>query len=157
MRADVVAMRDKLSAAKPGIGRLDAKFGPGRLMDIELLAQTCALITGSFARDVIGQLEAGATGGVLSVSDQKVLLKAYTVFWSVQAVSRLLSETALDVGKLGLGGRTFILRETGLQDEATLADHLDLQSSLAQDVVERSLGQPGTVTRKGNADAIDRG
>ena len=157
VRADVGAMRDKLAAAKPAIGRLETKFGPGRLMDIELLAQTCALIAGSPARDVIGQLEAGVTGGVLSVSDQKVLAKAYTVFWSVQAASRLLSETALDVGTLGLGARTFMLRETGLKDEAALADHLDLQASLSQDVVERSLGKPGTGNGKEHANAIDRG
>ena len=157
VRADVAAMRDKLAAAKPGTGGLEAKFGPGRLMDIELLAQTCALIAGSPARDVIAQLEAGVTGGVVSVSDQKVLANAYTVFWSVQAAARLLSETALDVGKLGLGGRAFILRETGLKDETTLADHLNVQASLSQVVVERSLGIHRLGNRKGTANAVDGG
>ena len=41
--ADVADMRRRLAEAKPGQGGWDAKFGPGRLMDIELLAQMLAL------------------------------------------------------------------------------------------------------------------
>jgi [glutamine synthetase] adenylyltransferase / [glutamine synthetase]-adenylyl-L-tyrosine phosphorylase len=140
VRADVAAMRDKLAVAKPGAGRLDAKFGPGRLMDIELLAQTCALITGAPARDVEAQVEAGVKGGVLSVSDQTAVVNAYRLCWSVQAASRLLSASELDIGQLGLGGQSFLLREAGEVDEATLAARLDLLATGAATVVTDFLG-----------------
>lgn len=141
VRADVAAMRDRLAMAKPGAGPLDAKFGPGRLMDIELLAQTCALITGAPARDVKAQLEAGVKGGILSVSDQTAVLNAYRLCWSVQAASRLLSTSELDVGQLGVGGWSFLLREAGLADDAALAGQLDVAAAKAARVVTEFLGR----------------
>ena len=135
MRADVAAMREKLALAKPGIGVLEPKFGPGRLMDIELLAQTCALITGCPERGFAAQIEAGVKGGVLSVSDQTILLKAYMMCWPLQAASRLLTESALDFGHLGLGGRNFVLRETGTIDETALVTLLDAVTDQAATVV----------------------
>ncbi|MBL9053710.1 MAG: glutamine-synthetase adenylyltransferase, partial [Tabrizicola sp.] len=44
VRADVAEMRGRLQAAKPALGAWDAKNGPGRIMDIELAAQTVALL-----------------------------------------------------------------------------------------------------------------
>jgi [glutamine synthetase] adenylyltransferase / [glutamine synthetase]-adenylyl-L-tyrosine phosphorylase len=138
VRADVSAMREKLAAAKPGAGVLDAKFGPGRLMDIELAAQTCALITGSAARSVEAQLAAGVAGGVLSVSNQTDLGIAYRLCWSLQAASRLLSGPVTDLGQ---GGRRFVLRETGMRDEADLVVQLDAATGRAALVVVDLLRQ----------------
>ena len=140
VRADVAAMRAKLAVAKPGAGRLEAKFGPGRLMDIELAAQTCALLTGSPLRGVAEQIDAGVKGGVLSVSDQTTLMNAFTLCWPLQAAARLLSEPALDIGHLGIGGRDFVLRETGMPDEGALASRLDGVSDEAATVVTKILG-----------------
>ena len=141
LRSDVAAMREKLAVAKPGAGRLEAKFGPGRLMDVELLAQTCALITGSPTRGVLDQIDAGVKGGVLSVSDQTALMNAYTICWPLQAAARLLSEPALDFDQLGIGGRNFVLRETGLAGAAELALQLDAVAGQAATVVIDVLGQ----------------
>ena len=141
LRSDVAAMREKLAVAKPGAGRLEAKFGPGRLMDVELLAQTCALITGSPVRGVLDQIDAGVKGGVLSVSDQTALMNAYTICWPLQAAARLLSEPALDFDQLGIGGRNFVLRETGLAGAAELALQLDAVAGQAATVVIDVLGQ----------------
>lgn len=140
VRKDVATMREKLAQAKPGMGQLDAKFGPGRLMDIELLAQTCALITGSCARDVETQVQAGVKGRVLSVSDQTKLINAYRLFWRLQAAARLLSEPVLDIGQLGVGGRAFVLRETKMSNETELAMQLDLAAEQAACVVTDLLG-----------------
>lgn len=141
VRSDVATMRVKLAVAKPAAGRLEAKFGPGRLMDIELLAQTCALITGSPLRGVRAQIEAGVKGGVLSVSDQTTLMNAYTLYWPLQAAARLLSEPALAFGQLGIGGREFVLRETGMTGEAALVLQLDAVANQAATVVTDILGQ----------------
>ena len=141
LHSDVSAMRAKLAVAKPGAGRLEAKFGPGRLMDVELLAQTCALITGSPLRGVTAQIDAGVKGGVLSVSDQTTLMNAYTLCWPLQAAARLLSEPALDFAALGIGGRDFVLRETGMSGEAALLLQLGSVAAEAATVVTGILGQ----------------
>ena len=59
--ADVAAMRGRLQAAKPAAGSWEAKNGAGRLMDIELLAQTAALRAADPARQV-GLFEQGVGG-----------------------------------------------------------------------------------------------
>ncbi len=110
------------------------------MMDIELLAQTAALIAGSDARDVESQLEAGVAGDVLSVSDQTVLQNAYRLYWPVQAAARLLSETTLDIGQLGIGARAYMLRETPCANEAELAKHLDASATAIAAVLRRVLG-----------------
>ena len=141
LRADVAAMREKLAAAKPGTGGFDAKFGPGRLMDIELLAQTCALIMASPLCGVEDQIGAGVRDDLLSGADRDVLLAAYRLFWRLQAATRLLSAPTADLKDLGTGGRAFVLRETGGQDVPDLASRLDDAAMQAADVVIRILGQ----------------
>jgi [glutamine synthetase] adenylyltransferase / [glutamine synthetase]-adenylyl-L-tyrosine phosphorylase len=119
VRADVAAMRARLQAAKPGLGVWDAKNGPGRIMDIELAAQTVALLAGSPARGVERQIAAGA-GAILPDSDAQALLSGYRLLWQLHVAARLLSDSALVVSSLGEGARTFILRETGTKDVAGL-------------------------------------
>ena len=102
-------------------------------------------MTGSPLRGVATQIEAGVKGGILSVSDQTVLMNAYTLCWPLQAAARLLSEPALDIGQLGIGGRDFVLRETAMPDEGALASWLDGVSDEAATVVTKLLG-PAPIT-----------
>ena len=66
-------------------------------MDVELLAQMMALITGSAARGVERQLAAGGKGGILSDSEQTVLVDAYRLLWRLQAGTRLITDRTLDM------------------------------------------------------------
>ncbi|MFN3825624.1 MAG: glutamine-synthetase adenylyltransferase [Pseudorhodobacter sp.] len=143
--ADVSDMRRRLAAAKPAKGIWEAKNGPGRLMDVELLAQTCALRTGDPARRVEAQLRAGVRGGILSQSDEQVVLEAYRLCWRLQSGTRLLTERTLDMAELGEGGRAFLLRETGQADADSLSDRLDAATAAAAAVVGQHLpaGEPG--------------
>ena len=68
--ADVADMRARLRAAKPGGGAWEAKLGPGRMMEIELLAQTAALRAGDPARRVEAQLRAGRAFGLVRRCDR---------------------------------------------------------------------------------------
>ncbi|MFC3179814.1 [protein-PII] uridylyltransferase family protein [Cypionkella sinensis] len=140
---DVAEMRARLADAKPGAGGWDAKFGPGRMMDIELLAQTLALQTASPARGVERQIAAGESKGKLSHSDQTALLEAYRLFWQVQAASKLLSDKPLDPDTLGLGGRAFLLREVGAVEteagSAALTERLARKAALAEWVISAHL------------------
>ncbi len=116
---DVADMRARLAEAKPGLGEWEAKLGPGKMMDVELLAQTVALRAASPARTVERQLAAGVKAGEVSQMEETVLLAAYRLCWQLQAASRLLSDQIVEPETLGEGARAFVLRETG---EATMAD-----------------------------------
>lgn len=137
--ADVADMRRRLAAAKPAKGIWEAKNGPGRLMDVELMAQTCALRTGDPTTRVEAQLRAGVRGAILSQSDEQALLSAYRLCWRLQAGTRLLTEGTLDMAELGEGGRAFLLRETGQPDADTLSDRLDATTTAAAAVIGRHL------------------
>ena len=144
VRRDVADMRARLADAKPGAGGWDAKFGPGRMMDIELLAQTVALQTASPARGVERQIAAGAqiTGGTqakLSHSDQSALLDAYRLCWQMQAASKLLSDKPLDPATMGLGGVAFLLREAGEATTEALTARLVRLTTLAEQVISAHL------------------
>ncbi len=124
IRADTAEMRARLQAAKPGEGDWDAKFGRGRLMDIELCAQMAALLTASPACQIERQIAAGGKGGEWSHSDQTALLDAYRVLWRLQSAARLLSDKTIDLLALGIGGRDFLLRETGARSVEDLGQRL---------------------------------
>jgi glutamate-ammonia-ligase adenylyltransferase len=139
VKPDVAEMRARLSAAKPAQGEWDAKNGPGRIMDIELAAQTVALIAGSPARNAERQI-AAAAGRIMPDSDMQTLTSAYRLLWRLHAASRLLSDRALEWESLGEGGRAFILRETEAADAEALACALTQAVTAAEAAVTRLVG-----------------
>jgi [glutamine synthetase] adenylyltransferase / [glutamine synthetase]-adenylyl-L-tyrosine phosphorylase len=148
VKPDVAEMRARLQAAKPAQGAWEAKNGPGRIMDIELAAQTLALLKGSPARSVERQIAAGSDRQ-LPDSDAQALTAAYRLMWRLHAAARLLSERALDWDTLGEGGRAFILRETGAGDAATLAWDLEQAVAVAEAAVTRLVGKADGETGDG--------
>ena len=148
VKPDVAEMRARLQSAKPAQGVWEAKNGAGRIMDIELAAQTCALIAGSPARSVERQIAAGE-GRILPVSDAQTLASAYRLLWQLHAAARLLSERALDWESLGEGGRAFILRETGAADAVALAADLAQAVTGAEAAVMRLVGKADGETGDG--------
>jgi glutamate-ammonia-ligase adenylyltransferase len=132
-------MRDRLASAKPPQSAWDAKNGPGRLMDIELLAQSCALRAGNPTRRVESQLRTGVKCYYMSQSDEQTLLDAYRLCWHLQAGSRLLTDKALDMDQLGTGARAFLLRETGQNDVEGLSRRLSEVLGKAEAVISRIL------------------
>lgn len=123
VRADVIEMRARISAAKHPDGPWDAKIGAGRLQDIELLSQTCALLAGHARRAVAEGLKAGVAIGWLSAAEATELGAAYRLCWQVQLASKLLSGSTIVPDDIGAGGRAFLLRETGHETiDGLLAD-----------------------------------
>lgn len=128
-RLDVIAqdvrdMRARLEAAKPGKGQLEAKLGPGRLQDIELLAQAAALGAGADCADTERQLAAGVAEGCLAQPEAIVLIEHMGLLRRVQTSARLLTDGALDADAIGAGGRAFVLRQTGRADMGGLAEDI---------------------------------
>lgn len=147
--SDVSEMRLRLQAAKPVAGSWEAKNGAGRLMDIELLAQTAALVLADPARRVEAQLRSGVKGGFLSQSEETALLTAYRLCWRLQAGTRLLTDGKLDIETLGQGGQAFLVRETGAADGDALSARLEVAVAAAAAVIAGRLGE------KDAADGID--
>ncbi len=125
--ADVAEMRDRIAAAKTPAGVWDAKIGPGRLQDIELIAQTGALLGGAATRDVASGLRAGVACGWLTADIATQLTQSYALFWSVQMAARLISGKVIEADRIGQGGVAFFCRSTGYDDvdalQAALTRH----------------------------------
>lgn len=136
---DVAEMRARLRAAKPGQGVLEAKDGPGRLQDIELLAQMLALKAASPARRVELQVAAGRRAGLIGAPEAERLLGAYRRLWRVQAALRLLADRVSDPEALGDGARAFLLREAGEAEVPELLAALERASRDAEAVIEAAM------------------
>lgn len=121
---DLAEMRARIFAAKPPDGEWEAKIGPGRLQDIELLAQSFALRAADPARRVEPQLRAGPRANLISKDAAERLASAYRFLWRLQAGGRLLTDRPLDMTAIGQGGRAFLLRETGAATLEELAAKL---------------------------------
>lgn len=137
--ADVADMRERLAAAKPAQSVWDMKAGPGRLQDIELLAQTAALRAGADATDMAGQIAAGVADGWLNAADAQALSDAVALLWQVQAAGRLLTGGVLDPDTIGEGGRRMVLRQTGFETMEDLQSALVMQTARAARIIDRKL------------------
>ncbi|MFV2001370.1 MAG: glutamine-synthetase adenylyltransferase [Paracoccaceae bacterium] len=141
--ADVTDMRARLFAAKPGVGAWDAKLGRGRMLDIEMIAQSAALLSGDPARSVASQLEVAETAGWLTAKHRRRLQAAYDLLSDLQMATRLLTEGPLELETIGQGGTRFLLRETGAADVDALARALDKVTRAAAVVIDGALGASG--------------
>lgn len=138
---EVSEMRARIAAAKSPAGVWDAKTGPGRMMDIELIAQTGALLSGSAARDVQGGLAGAVDCGWLSDADATDLGACFDLFWSVQTAVRLLSEKAVDVRDMGDGAAAFLCRTTGYDSLKDLQNALEGHYEQATALIAGALKQ----------------
>lgn len=137
---DLAEMRARIFAAKAPDGAWEAKIGPGRLQDIELLAQSFALRAGEPARKVEAQLRIGPRRGFVTKAEGETLASAYRFLWRLQAGGRLLTDRPLDLQALGEGGRAFLLRELGEDSLDALAERLARTTSEVAALVEKALG-----------------
>ncbi len=142
--ADVAAMRVRLAQEKPGDGAWEAKLGPGRIQDIELLAETAALLSGSPRRDIEGQLAAGVAYGWLTDAQSQELIAVYGDFLKLNASARLLSDRPFNPEDVGEGGQAFVLRSFGETALASLQRRLDASARRADEIITTALADvPG--------------
>ncbi|MDX1781924.1 MAG: glutamine-synthetase adenylyltransferase, partial [Thalassovita sp.] len=139
--ADVADMRAKIAAAKSPAGPWEAKIGPGRLQDIELLAQASALIFGSCAQSVPEALDEAVRGGWLDEGERQALIASYQLCWKLQMVSKLLTDKPLDPDAIGQGGCAMLLRETGAADIGGLLADLAAKTQAAGEVIDAALAR----------------
>jgi glutamate-ammonia-ligase adenylyltransferase len=147
-------MRARLLSAWPAPSDWEAKTGPGRLMDIEFLAQTAALMAGDPQCGTDQQLRAGRESGFLSAAEAEILLAAWRLCWTLRAAGRLLTDRDPGPQGLGQGGCAFLLRETGAETAADLTLRLQVASGAAAAVIAAKLGKEQWDGETG--DAVDR-
>ncbi|MCG7521205.1 glutamine-synthetase adenylyltransferase [Ruegeria sp. Ofav3-42] len=138
---EVAEMRARLAAAKSPAGIWDAKNGPGRMMDIELMAETGALLSGVAKRDVQSGLDGAVAAGLLDVAQAQTLKDSYDLCWSVQCAARLLSGKVIEADKIGEGGTAFLCRATGFE-------HVDQLQAALQESYATAAGIIGGVIRE---------
>ncbi|WP_432816840.1 glutamine-synthetase adenylyltransferase [Sulfitobacter sp. JB4-11] len=142
--ADVAEMRSRIAAAKQPAGLLDAKIGPGRLQDIELMAQTGALLIGSAAHEIEAGLRAGAEVDLLSTADADHLCAAYRRCWALQCAGRLLSADPPKADSLGQAGAGFLAQALDCDTIAALETQMEQHYAKAATIIDAALPQTGT-------------
>ncbi|SEO52922.1 glutamate-ammonia-ligase adenylyltransferase [Salinihabitans flavidus] len=143
VRRDWQEMRARIAAARAPAGIWDAKIGAGRLQDVELAAQAASLLSGQGARTVRDAFADAVEAGILEQTQRVALEESYELCWTVQVVSRLLSESALDPEAIGEGGRAFLLRETGAETLEELEGALEGRIERAERVIGAMLKGAG--------------
>ncbi|MEB8386240.1 bifunctional [glutamine synthetase] adenylyltransferase/[glutamine synthetase]-adenylyl-L-tyrosine phosphorylase [Rhodobacteraceae bacterium KMM 6894] len=137
---EVADMNARLAAAKRSSGPLDAKYGPGRMQQIELIAQAATMMAGGTQRSISAGLSAGVAIGWWDDAASRALGRAFSLCWSLQMAVRLLSgDKGVESGTLGAGARDFVLRETGQPDLDTLHDALEQATGTAAQIIETAL------------------
>ncbi len=129
---DVQNMRLRIADAKTPSGAFDIKAGPGLMQDIELFAQTGALLQGQMGAD----MQPGLTA-LTPNADQ--LMQAHHLFWQVQTVGRLLTDTLGDSDTLATGARDFLLRMTQHTSLDDLQKTLEAAQKKAQQIITQTL------------------
>jgi glutamate-ammonia-ligase adenylyltransferase len=137
--ADVAEMRKRIAAAKAPTGPWDAKIGPGRLQDIELFAQTGALIAGRSARRISEGIKAAAAHALLDDVEAEKLTLSYEACWGLQCASRLLSPEPLDRGALGQAGASFLARSLGCDTLEAAETQMEQTYASAASCIERAM------------------
>ncbi len=140
---EVAEMRTRLAAAKSPLGIWDAKNGAGRMMDIELMAETGALLSGEIKHDVHAGLDGAVAAGLLDVAQAQTLKECYDLCWSVQCAARLLSGKVIDADKIGQGGSDFLCRATGFDRVEQLQAALQQRYSSAAEIIGSVVKEDG--------------
>lgn len=136
---DVQEMRARLFSAKAADSVWDIKRGPGGLTDIELVAETLALLSGSPTTGLSAQLRQAVQANLMDKAEAQILTKTYRFYWSVQAVSRLLSDKAFSPETAGEGGINVMLRETDADTVSSLQTSLEDHRRQTSDLIEKAL------------------
>jgi glutamate-ammonia-ligase adenylyltransferase len=143
--ADAADMRRRLAEAHvpAAANPWEVKLGPGRMMDIELLAQTGALILNLAGvrqpRRMLGRL--GALGWI-APEDAAALGAALERLAALQQIGRLASDHTIDPAEGGDGLIRLVLAATGQPDLGTLRRTLADESARSAAVIAARLATP---------------
>jgi glutamate-ammonia-ligase adenylyltransferase len=133
--ADVADMRARLAATAAAPDPLEPKPGPGRMKDIELFAQSCALLHARTDRSTYAHLRACVDLG----ESVEVLAAQYTLLRKLQCLGRLTVEGPLRQETIGTGAGKLLAQATGAQDIDTLAATIAENAALCDGLISAAL------------------
>jgi len=140
---EVATMRARIASAKGAGDFWDGKLGQGRLQDIELVAQTAALLAGCPLGTVPDALANGVQCGWLDGPAAQHLAATYALCWSLQIGSRLISETILTPEGDDSAASDFLCRITGTDSIDALRTRLDTDTTHAAEMINAALPKAG--------------
>ena len=121
------AIRDELARTTPSRRNDDpweARLGKGRILDITLAGQACALVAGEFSSSVADQTDAGVRCGLITEEEASVLEHSYNRLRQLLQVVRLTVSHGFNPDSAGDGVIAILLRETGMVDMGRLEARL---------------------------------
>ncbi len=143
--ADARDMRRRLAEAQGAAAAhpWETKLGPGRMMDIELLAQTgalvCNLATRRRPRQMLDRL---ARTGWIGREEGARLSAALGRLATLQQIERLASDGTIDPAQGGEGLVQLVLASTGAADLDALRELLRTEAGAAAAIIEARLAAP---------------
>lgn len=145
VRADATDMRRRLAEAHEAAAGnpWETKLGPGRMMDIELLAQTGALVHGlSGIRRPRRMLERLGKLGWIAAPDAAHLGTALGTLATLQQVGRLASDHTIDPTEAGDGLVRLLLEAAGEPDLDSLRRRVTADASRSAAIIADRLARP---------------
>lgn len=137
---EVAEMRTRLARSKFKNKTIwEVKEIPGGLLDIELLAQACALICNIQENDPKGQLMLAADCGQITANDALHLIETHSLLSQIQHINRLLVSGTFNIDTLGEAGLSHILSVTGFDDRVTLEAAMVSKTSGAEVIILKYL------------------
>ena len=141
---EVTEMRDRIRAAKSPASLWDTKIGPGRMQEIELVAQTGALLRGNVSGQTETGLQAAVASGLLDDVSGQDLCAMHAFYARVHQVARLLSDRPLEADALGPAGQAFLLRALGEETMQCLQERLTASYARSAAILDAALSGTGT-------------
>jgi [glutamine synthetase] adenylyltransferase / [glutamine synthetase]-adenylyl-L-tyrosine phosphorylase len=143
--ADVREMRRRLAEAQESAAAnpWEVKHGPGRMLDIELIAQTGALIEGHAGlRRPRQMLERLRRSGWIATEDGARLVASLDRLATLQQLGRLAADHTIAPSEGGEGLTRLVLAATGTRDLATLEADLRTEAEACARIVTGRLAAP---------------
>jgi glutamate-ammonia-ligase adenylyltransferase len=141
IRADTLAMRDRLATEMPPRGPFDVKALPGGMMEVVFVAQALQLMHGPalpelFQPNTVAALRGLAQAGMLAGRDAETLIRADRFWRTIQGINRItgLSDRAETPPAAMLAP---LLRATNTQDLAALRQEMAWTGAAARDCFDR--------------------
>ena len=138
---EVAQMRDRIAEAKTATGVWDVRIGPGRLQEIELLAQAGNVLSGDAGQSTREGLTAAVRHGVLPEVDADILSVNASLYADVRSAFQLLTDGPIDLEALGKQGQQFVSGSVGFKDIELLEKHLsqsyDQNARIISDILAR--------------------
>lgn len=133
-------MRARIARAKAPTGAWDAKIGPGRMQDIELVSQVGALTASTAPLDVTSGLNGLAEAGLADDAQVQTLRDSYELLWRLNLAIRFLSEKGFEPETTGEGARGLVLRVMEAKSMGALEARITNVAQAAGKVIDAILG-----------------